>query len=232
LIMHKALALNVPLGVAIDHFYVIDGKVDNSAELLRILIHRAGHVLRWPEISDKQATGELTLQHDPRNPRTFTFTIAQAQAMGLTNKDNWKKDAASMLVARCTTRLVTYHCPEIAGGMGNLSALDFEDRHPEPAIQATATTGASLERQAADLFAESQQATTTQAMKDIGVRAREAGLLEVVLDNGDTLQAALLNRLGGIARAHQHAAETATGVKRPAKTGGPDGPAAEAQAET
>lgn len=202
LIMHKALALNLPLSVALEHLHVIDGKVGHSAELLRGLLARAGHSLRWLEISDKVATGELTLRHDPKHPRRESFSIADATRMKLTGKDNWQKDPASMLVARTTTRLISRHCPEIAVALGNLSAIDFEDEAVEP-VQASAEAGVSLEKQAAALWEEAKKAKTGQALREIGNRAREAGLLETTVAPNLTLQAAFLQRIDEISKARK-----------------------------
>jgi hypothetical protein len=217
LIMHKALALGLPLSVALEHLHVIDGKVGHSAELLRGLLARAGHVLRWVEISDKAATGELVLKHDPRNPRRETFTIGDAQRMKLTQKDNWSKDPASMLVARVTTRLVSRHCPEISVALGNLSATDFEDEPVAQAsdpVQAEAETGPSLEAQATELLELAKGATTSEELKEIGARARDENLLEVEVEQGVTLQGVLLRRIDEIAK--ERKAASAKTANKPA----------------
>jgi hypothetical protein len=220
LIMHKALALNLPLSVALEHLHVIDGKVGHSAELLRGLLARAGHILRWIEISDKTATGELILRHDPRNPRRETFTIADAQRMKLVNKDNWQKDPASMLVARATTRLISRHCPEIAVALGNLSAIDVEEEPPaaEP-VQATAEAGPSLETQAAQLYEDAKTAGG-EVLRAIGVRAREAGLLDVKIGPNLTLQEALLQRIDQISK--QRKASSGNDGAKPKNTATPE----------
>lgn len=232
LIMHKALALNMPLSVALEHLHVIDGKVGHSAELLRGLVHRSGHILRWIEISDKVATGELVLRHDPKKPRRESFTIADAQRMKLTAKDNWQKDPASMLVARCTTRLVSRHCPEIAVALGNLSAIDFDEpdteNTPAPDTNADSKTSTSdtPEQQAAALYAEACDLDKATGFKAIGQRAREAGLLDVRLTDPDmTLQQALLHRMNEISEAKrvnadtQDAAEPAPDTPRRGRSG-------------
>lgn len=214
LIMHKALALNIPLSVALEHMYVLDGKVDHSAELLRGLIHRAGHILRWITISDKEATGELTLKHDPKNTRRVTYTIADATRMKLASKDNWQKDPASMLVARCTTRLVTYHCPEIAVALGNLSAVDEPAEPAEPA--AAVEAGPSLEQQAYALFEQAQAASSADDLKAIGQQARQDQLLDVAVDEvGTTLQQTLLARLAALKEAAATAAPAAEATSEP-----------------
>lgn len=202
LIMHKAMALEIPLSVAIEHLYVIDGKVGHSAELLRALLYRHGHILRWINKSANEAQGELVLAHDPKHPRVEKFTIADATRMELTGKTNWKKDPESMMIARCTTRLVSRHCPEIGVALGNLSAMDIDDEERGEPVQATAETGPSKEAAAQELFVESQYAETREELKLIGTRARQDGLLEVKVDHGDgTLQEALLQRLAEIGQA-------------------------------
>lgn len=212
LIMHKALALNIPLSVALEHLHVIDGKVGHSAELLRGMIARAGHVLRWLEITDKTATGELVLRHDPRNPRRETFTLADAQRMKLTGKDNWTKDPSSMLVARVTTRLVSRHCPEIAVALGNLSAIDYLDG--EVTEQAPVTVMAETvdaQTLAQELRDDAAKATTAEELRALGARAREADLLETVVDDeGTTLQSVMLRRIDEIAKARRSRSAEAT----------------------
>jgi hypothetical protein len=207
LVMHRAMALDLPLSVAIEHMHVIDGQVGQSAELLRGLLHRAGHILRWGKVDENEANAELVLRHDPRHPRTERFTIADAKRMKLTAKDNWTKDPASMMVARVTTRLVSRHCPEIALAIGNLSAVDVEPEPaaaaPEPAGTGTATDAATdaataISSAAAEALEHAQHARTMQELSAIGTQAREQGLLDatVVVDGSEmALQQALLQRV-------------------------------------
>ncbi len=199
LIMHKALALDIPLSMAIEHLHVINGKVGHSAELLRGLLHRHGHVLHWPTKSDTQVVGELTLRHDPKRPRTEKFTLQDAHRMKLTNKENWVKDPESMLIARCTTRLVSRHCPEVALALGNLSAIDFGPEDAEP-VQATAEVDRDAqpnerEATARELYAEALEINSPEQLTAIGRRAQEDGLLDIKVTDDRTLQEALLKRI-------------------------------------
>lgn len=179
LIMHKALALNIPMSVAFEHLHVIDGTVGHSAELLRAMLHRHGHLLRWPQVTDKAVTGELILKHDPKNVRTETFTLADAQRMELTSKKNWQKDPTSMLLARCTTRLVSRHCPEVGVALGNLASFDFADTDAEPAAPAgPAPVDTDL---AAELYLQATDATTKTRIAEIGKNASTQGLLEIAV---------------------------------------------------
>lgn len=205
LIMHKAMALQIPLSVAIEHLHVIDGKVGHSAELLRALLYRHGHVLRWPTSTDKEVVGELVLRHDQKHPRRAKFTMIDASRMELTNKKNWKLDPESMLIARCTTRLVSRHCPEVAVALGNLSAVDFEDIDAEP-VKATAEVD-DRAKQAADLYADAREASTVDELKGIGGRAKDLGVLEVPVVGDTTLQQALLQRIDEISKARRKTGE-------------------------
>lgn len=208
LIMHKALALSIPLSVALEHLHVIDGVVGHSAELLRALLYKHGHRLRWLEIDDKHAIGELTLRHDPKHPRVEAFTIQDATRMKLSQKDNWQKDPSSMLVARCTTRLVSRHCPEIAVALGNLSAMDVEG---DPTVATDQNTGSEPEQReqvAYELYVQAQSATTVQELSNIGQTARGKDLLDIKVDDGKTLQRTLLDFIAKIKEAEQAAAAT------------------------
>jgi hypothetical protein len=208
LIMHKAMALGIPLSVALEHLHVIDGVVGHSAELLRALLYKHGHRLKWLEIDDKHAIGELTLRHDPKHPRVEAFTIGDATRMKLANKDNWQKDPSSMLVARCTTRLVSRHCPEIAVALGNLSAMDVEDDPTVAAEQSAGPDPEQREQVAYELYVQAQSATTVQQLSDIGHQARAKDLLDVTVEDGMTLQRKLLDFIAKIKQAEQKPAET------------------------
>jgi hypothetical protein len=201
LIMHKALALGVPLSVALEHLHVIDGKVGHSAELLRGLLVRHGHRLDWVTVTDTLAECKLTLRHR-KEPIKVSFTLAEAQKMKLTSKDNWTKNPQAMLVARCSTRAVSWHCPEVSLALGNLSAMDAEtEDNPRPDAAATAADSSAhgddlvRDHQASEMYLEAKQATTKDELKSIGTRARNAGLLEIPVDGDLTLQTALLSRL-------------------------------------
>ncbi|WP_154670733.1 hypothetical protein [Actinopolyspora erythraea] len=212
LIMHKALALDVPLSVAVDHINVLDGgTTEESAELLRGLLYRHGHRLRWIKHDGVEAHAELTLAHDPR-PREERFSIGDAQRMGLVTKDTYQADPESMLVARCSTRAVSRNCPEIALGVGNLSRMDMAHLLPEDSSSApkevpeeaetapeeTAEDSAARQ-QAHTLLDQARAASTASVVTHVGRQAKRQELLTVpVDDDGTTLQTALLARLNAL----------------------------------
>ena len=63
----------------------------------------------------KKAT--LLLHHKGKKRGPVSFTIKEAESLGLTSKDNWKKQPAAMLRARCATKALRMHVPEIAAGI-------------------------------------------------------------------------------------------------------------------
>ena len=103
----------------------------------------------------KKAT--LLLQHRGKKRGPVSFTIEEASALGLTSKDNWKKQPAAMLRARCATKALRMHVPEIAAGIydpdevshlgnnGNQESLDKGmEFHNEPSEDSYQTQFATL----------------------------------------------------------------------------------------
>ena len=200
LIMHKAIALRIHLSVAIEHMHVIDGKVGYSAELIRALLERDGHILRFTEISDKKASAQLILRHDPKHPRLVEFTIGQAAAMRLTEKSTWKQAPDAMLVARLSTRAGSWHAPLSTIGIGNLSAMELgEDTELMIPVQATAEVvdepREDPSEHAARLYSEALATDSPERVQTIGKNAKSAGILDIPVDGELTLQQALLRRI-------------------------------------
>lgn len=211
MVVQKAIGLSISFDLAIAKTHVIDNKVTPSAELLRILLRRAGHDLEIFEHNDKVAKATLTLAHRPDRPITMEYTVAKAQAAGYTNKPIWKNDAESMLVAAVTRRLVRFHCPEVAAGLdlsddtvgAEFGVVDVPARHPGPVRAAaqrvdepdTVLTENDAEAAPSSSAAESDDsgpATTDPALE----RARQIfGAAQAAVD------VATLTRLGKEARA-------------------------------
>lgn len=210
MVVQKAHGLNISFDLAVSQTHVIDNKVSPSAELLRILLRRAGHDLEIYEHNDKVARARLTLAHRPNKPITMEYTIAKAQAAGLAGKPVWKQHAESMLVAAVTRLLVRFHCPEVAAGLSldvETADAEFGDHVEEsPAtvhVDAQRVSGeaarggenAKSER-AKDLLDEALNANDVATLTRLGKEARNDDLLaEVVGADGLTLKTALMNRL-------------------------------------
>lgn len=197
-VMTQARAANLPVFVALQHMNVIDGRVEESAELVRAMLIRAGYRVKVAQATDRQATIVLTPPDD--EPVEVVFTLVEAQQMGLADKRNWKLNPKAMLVARATTRAASWYAPQVTMGLANLSHADLGVDVPdavahlrEPDADEVAAA-AVLERAAA-----SDSVGTVRAL---GAQARKDGLLDVVV-HGQTLQAHLVERLDVLGRAGQ-----------------------------
>lgn len=195
LVMQKALALNLAWDVAMSGIHVIDNKVTCGAKLLRVLLRKAGHDLDVHTINDKEAGAKLTLAHRRDRPIEVSYTIAEAQTAGLTNKQVWKSHVKSMLIAAVSRRAVDWHCPEVAHGL-DLSDETLAETFGEP-IRATSEVirdevpgeaaagqpgGDDPEQAAAlELITEALQITDVNKLTELGKKARSRGLLDVTV---------------------------------------------------
>jgi hypothetical protein len=102
---------------AIQQVHVIEGKLSMSSELMRAMVHRAGHRFRVLETSSERAVVQVVRSDDPDYPTTITFTMGDADRAKVTGKDNWKKYPAAMLLARATSAAVRAACPEVCMGI-------------------------------------------------------------------------------------------------------------------
>ena len=88
---------------ALQSINVIQGKPTVSPQLMLALINRSG------ELEDMTVDGDakgctVMMKRRGRTPHIETFTMADAQAMGLASKDNYKKQPATMLQWRCVAK--------------------------------------------------------------------------------------------------------------------------------
>lgn len=95
---------------------VIQGKPTASAELIAANVRKAGHKLRITG-DDHSATATIIRSDDPEFEFTVTRDREWAQAMGLTSKDNYKKQPGTMLQWRAITAVARLACPEALYGV-------------------------------------------------------------------------------------------------------------------
>lgn len=84
---------------------VIQGTPAYSAKMQRALVQRAGHKIWLEEATATKVVMAGHRQDDPEHITRVTWTIDRAKTMGLTGKDNWRKQPQSMLIARATGEL-------------------------------------------------------------------------------------------------------------------------------
>lgn len=122
------LGLN-PLA-ALRAFDNIQGTAAPKAITLRAVAQSHGHDVEVAEESDLKAVVEYRRKGSD-TWRTVTWTIEQARGLGLTSKDNWKKQPKSMLVARATSEASRRVASDALLGIP-YSAEELEDSQPEP----------------------------------------------------------------------------------------------------
>ncbi len=122
-------------------YYVIHGRVGMMAQLQAGLAGRAGYDVR--PVSGKCDERSATVRVVDRlgHAHEVGFTIEEAKAAGMVSKDSmYEKWPASMLVARATTRAISWHCPEAKLGLAGTA-----DMAEVEAIDAVAHDGPAVE---------------------------------------------------------------------------------------
>jgi len=128
-----AKARGIDTLTAIQTVSFIDGKPIVDATMQRALAKRAGYRVRVIEATDRQAT--VVVLEDGIEIGREVFTMQDATRMGLSGKDNWKKNPRNMLVARATSNAIRWHAPEVLAGIGT---EDEDDDVPFAQIAAPA----------------------------------------------------------------------------------------------
>lgn len=97
---------------------VIQGKPTASAELIASQVRKAGHRLRIRKDEKKMSvTCTIYRADDPEFPFEVTRDKAWADRMGLSGKDNYKKQPLTMLTWRAITACAREACPEALYGV-------------------------------------------------------------------------------------------------------------------
>lgn len=96
---------------------VIQGKPSVGPELMKAMVHKKlpKAIFRLKHSDFASATFSAARPGD--EPVDFTYTIEEAAAMGLTNKDNWKKMPATMLRWRCVSLVCRVVFPDCISGI-------------------------------------------------------------------------------------------------------------------
>ncbi len=87
---------------ALQSVNVIQGRPTLDAAGIKAKILEAGGTFKTKKWTETECTLECTRGEWAD---TFTFTLADAEKMGLTSKDNWKRMPKQMLYARCISTL-------------------------------------------------------------------------------------------------------------------------------
>lgn len=129
----------VELGIgpmeAMRGIHIVEGKPTMSAEMMLARARKAGVRTRWLETNDKTARLAVTVPGDTE-PQTMEFSWADAQRVGCTGKENWKRYPAAMLRARCISAAMRAFCPEVLGS-GVYESTSGELTEGEPTTAST-----------------------------------------------------------------------------------------------
>jgi len=97
---------------------VIQGKPTASAELIASNVRKAGHKLRVTvDEANTSVTATIYRADDPDYPHSVVRDMAWAQKMGLTSKDNYKKQPLTMLQWRAISAVARLACSEALYGV-------------------------------------------------------------------------------------------------------------------
>lgn len=160
---------------------VIGGKPTASAELIAANVRKAGHRLRVKG-DDKSCTATIIRSDDPEFEFTVTRDALWAKAMGLADKDNYKKQPGTMLQWRAITAVARLACPEALYGVA-YSPDEMADIQPAQAASASAAErfaqvaaeDAPTET-AVQMIAPTQIKKLAAAMGELGIKDRDLAL--------------------------------------------------------
>lgn len=108
--------LGIGAWAALNGINVIQGKPTVSPQTMLALINRSGF-LEDMQIEDGDDYSACTMKRKGRSPHTFTFTDADANAMGLLGKDNWRKQKPVMRRWRAVSGCARIVFPDVINGM-------------------------------------------------------------------------------------------------------------------
>lgn len=110
--------LGMTYTMALRAFHVVQGKPVLSADGMVAAVLSSGKAkfFRTVEKTTDRVTVETQRNGDPA-PTSYTYTMADAKAAGLTGKDNWRSHPAAMLAARAKSALARDVYPDVLLGM-------------------------------------------------------------------------------------------------------------------
>lgn len=114
-------------------FDVIQGVAAPRALTLRAIAQSQGHDF----VTDEATPQRVVMRGRRRGSsewQSVTWTIQRATQMGLTSKDQWKKQPQTMLIARATTELVRLVAADAVLGIGYSAEEVLDENTPTVAV--------------------------------------------------------------------------------------------------
>jgi hypothetical protein len=186
-LLHRAEALNIPVGIAIDHIYIntATGRAGLSAQLLAYLLHRAG--VRWRALQSTDKVVELRFYRGRKVVGTVSWHIDEAVAAGLTLREHWRLFPNDCLWARAVARACRKFFSDIVMGLGYTREEAYDNTDPD----AVPDEAEALPPDVQALLDEADTADPDTIRGQLTARARKGKLLGVRLPDGRTVQQAL-----------------------------------------
>lgn len=128
---------------ALQNVHMIDGRPSLSAEHQRAMVLAAGH-----EIAFGETSGSICQIKGKRKGSSMwtvvEWTLAQAQAAGLTGKKNWQRYPSDMLIARASSKLCRMIFGDVTHGIPSTEEIEdgLDDGSTAP-VGSTPATGTS-----------------------------------------------------------------------------------------
>lgn len=191
-LMLRAHAMNVPMGVALDHVYVVPGgRTGLTAQLMAALLRRAGITIKTRRHTDQVC--ELTFHERTSTGRerkigSSKYTINEAAKLGLLRFAWWRAVPEDCLWARALSRGVRRLFTHVV-----MFGYTREELYEADRGDGTAEEPVTLPREVEELLAAAATATPDEIKTALIPAARKAKLLQLLLPGGGTLEAALID---------------------------------------
>ena len=130
-----------PASVAKD-YHIIQNRPALKADAMLARFQSAGGKVEWTKYTDAEVTGVFS--HPQGGTLAVSWTLAQAKAIGLATKDNWRLYPRAMLRARVISEgirsvypgvIVGEYTPEEVGDFKEVRAAEIIDVPPAPQIE-------------------------------------------------------------------------------------------------
>ncbi len=125
--------------MALKEIYLIDGSPTYSAELMVMLIRRAGHSIEGT--FEEGSSTVVGTRKDNGDTMTVKWTMAMAERAGLAKKQNWRQYPESMLWARAVAQLSRMLFADCFAGATHTPEELGEDSSDEGAVNRSTEEG-------------------------------------------------------------------------------------------
>lgn len=109
--------LGIPTMQALRQINVIQGKPTMAAELMLAMAYQHIPGFKYAVVESTADHCTCRFERPGHDPLVHTFSMADAKGMGLTGKDNWNKQPATMLRWRCISSGLRLVCPDAIAGV-------------------------------------------------------------------------------------------------------------------